>query len=283
MNREDGTRLWLPFRYERLSDFCYTCGKIDHTESTCNHTTRDKDPDEDPITQYGTWMRGQYLESIKGPEYRPPLTQKPPGVDDRGNDEDCTKLIFTKVSSSDAPTPDLHQNGNLLQQLPNSDATFAHPPNLHSSPATMHAVNSVPFFSTTQTPANFQMVVSAALINKLRAPQPNLDWTPPLGPKALSLQLEARSRNETLRIEDVGLDLITSDPPKRKATGPLLHLSKFTRNDYLESIHAAMERMNIMQPPKIQGQLTNVFELGEEEIQEEHVTISCRCLIHVKR
>lgn len=41
MNREDGTKLWLAFRYERLSDFCYKCGLITHTESACSMAGED--------------------------------------------------------------------------------------------------------------------------------------------------------------------------------------------------------------------------------------------------
>lgn len=56
INRENGSKLWLAFRYERLSDFCYICGCIDHTESSCTHKVADDDVD-DPCNQFGPWLR----------------------------------------------------------------------------------------------------------------------------------------------------------------------------------------------------------------------------------
>lgn len=28
-------KFWVEFKYERISNFCFTCGKIDHTEKNC--------------------------------------------------------------------------------------------------------------------------------------------------------------------------------------------------------------------------------------------------------
>lgn len=38
--REDGSQLWFKFKCERLSDLCYWCGKIDHTETACSMPKR---------------------------------------------------------------------------------------------------------------------------------------------------------------------------------------------------------------------------------------------------
>lgn len=35
IQKEDGQKKWLQFRYKRLPDFCYSCGKLDHTKPAC--------------------------------------------------------------------------------------------------------------------------------------------------------------------------------------------------------------------------------------------------------
>lgn len=35
LDRSGMNRLWIPFKYERLADFCYSCGLLDHTENLC--------------------------------------------------------------------------------------------------------------------------------------------------------------------------------------------------------------------------------------------------------
>lgn len=44
---------WIPITYEKLSDFCYGCGKLDHVLKDCD----EHKPDEEMQTQYGPWLR----------------------------------------------------------------------------------------------------------------------------------------------------------------------------------------------------------------------------------
>lgn len=60
MNREDDTPLWLALKYKRLSDFCYLCGCIDHTDSAYTLKSGADDGCDDPRTQYGPWLRGHF-------------------------------------------------------------------------------------------------------------------------------------------------------------------------------------------------------------------------------
>lgn len=32
---DDGSTRWLAFKYERLSDLCFTCGKLGHISTSC--------------------------------------------------------------------------------------------------------------------------------------------------------------------------------------------------------------------------------------------------------
>lgn len=109
MNREDGSRLWLPFRYERLSDFCYHCGQLDHTISACSKKLREKPPPDSPPTQYGPWMRGQSKKQRQRPATHPHPSHQPIGLADRGTVNNASKYPLTECSSSDTSPQTLHQ------------------------------------------------------------------------------------------------------------------------------------------------------------------------------
>ncbi|KAI5673216.1 hypothetical protein M9H77_13580 [Catharanthus roseus] len=48
---------WIQFRYERLGDFCFECGKIGHKESICTYPPIKKCKLVDPRQAYGPWLR----------------------------------------------------------------------------------------------------------------------------------------------------------------------------------------------------------------------------------
>ncbi|KAL6200704.1 hypothetical protein ACLB2K_030485 [Fragaria x ananassa] len=53
--REDGSKKWVSFAFEKLSDFCYVCGRIGHVDlpkSPCPHGA---DPENE--NEYGDWLR----------------------------------------------------------------------------------------------------------------------------------------------------------------------------------------------------------------------------------
>lgn len=57
IKNEDETRLWIWFRYERLPDFCYSCGFLDYTELACSlwKSTSEQDSALRPV--YVEWLR----------------------------------------------------------------------------------------------------------------------------------------------------------------------------------------------------------------------------------
>lgn len=59
ITREDDSKLWLQFKYEKLPDFCYHCGKLDHAEAAC---PEERTPtSQSPLSEgrYGSWLRAQ--------------------------------------------------------------------------------------------------------------------------------------------------------------------------------------------------------------------------------
>ncbi|KAF5443021.1 hypothetical protein F2P56_035618 [Juglans regia] len=50
-------KYWIPFKYERLPNFCYHCGKIKHVTGMCDKLDRGKASLEGFNQQYGAWLR----------------------------------------------------------------------------------------------------------------------------------------------------------------------------------------------------------------------------------
>lgn len=55
IKREGGDWSWINFKYERLSTFCFVCGKIGHSERDCNVVYAN--PGKELARSYGTWLR----------------------------------------------------------------------------------------------------------------------------------------------------------------------------------------------------------------------------------
>lgn len=53
--REFGSKLWTTFKYERLSDFCYSCGHLDHSKPACPLRTQ-----QSTKNQFGPWLRASF-------------------------------------------------------------------------------------------------------------------------------------------------------------------------------------------------------------------------------
>lgn len=47
---------WVDIKYERLTDFCYYCGRIGHVDRDCSYQQNDVGFDE-VVYQYGPWLR----------------------------------------------------------------------------------------------------------------------------------------------------------------------------------------------------------------------------------
>lgn len=80
--RENGEKLWVTFKYERLPDFYYECGRIDHVAQACLEPPRDKLNDDVAQHCYGPWLRAgtqkqmpssneEQLKTISGPKPPP--------------------------------------------------------------------------------------------------------------------------------------------------------------------------------------------------------------------
>ncbi|XP_021757945.1 uncharacterized protein LOC110722981 [Chenopodium quinoa] len=59
------TTKWIDVKYERLSDFCFYCGILDHTDRECDKKEMDGEEMNDVVYQYGPWLRASPLKLSK--------------------------------------------------------------------------------------------------------------------------------------------------------------------------------------------------------------------------
>ena len=55
----DNDHRWVFFKYERLPNFCYICGKLGHGEKECKEGVSPKGSGSEGVYQYGAWLRGE--------------------------------------------------------------------------------------------------------------------------------------------------------------------------------------------------------------------------------
>uniref|UniRef100_A0A803MNU3 Uncharacterized protein n=1 Tax=Chenopodium quinoa TaxID=63459 RepID=A0A803MNU3_CHEQI len=53
---------WIDIKFERLADFCYYCGLLDHRDKECEKKEVDGDEKLEVVYQYGPWMRASPLK-----------------------------------------------------------------------------------------------------------------------------------------------------------------------------------------------------------------------------
>jgi hypothetical protein len=59
ISMEEGKKRWAAFRYERLPNFCYWCGQLDHAEKDCDVGLRQRNTNPPEELQYGAWLRAE--------------------------------------------------------------------------------------------------------------------------------------------------------------------------------------------------------------------------------
>ena len=56
---EGGESRWVFFKYERLPNFCYQCGRLDHGMKECKEIAGTENRAGGEEMQYGAWLRGE--------------------------------------------------------------------------------------------------------------------------------------------------------------------------------------------------------------------------------
>ena len=149
---EGGESRWVSFKFERLPNFCYRCGLLDHTLKDCSEEVDTTIGAETNTLQYGSWLRGDPLrrsgyESFKmgsrteggsgsgkteGSKGRSSTVTQEPSNDPVSGGNHGSELTALKASNSmqdsnprsdgDGSVPytplseDLRENGNLTER-----------------------------------------------------------------------------------------------------------------------------------------------------------------------
>lgn len=71
LERAGKPRVWIPFRYERLADFCYRCGVLTHVETRCTTQVSSPFGPLDPGVAFGPWLRFGFSPISFTPPSRP--------------------------------------------------------------------------------------------------------------------------------------------------------------------------------------------------------------------
>ncbi|KAL8496990.1 hypothetical protein ACS0TY_020609 [Phlomoides rotata] len=61
---KEGSQVWVDFKYERLSSFCYLCGTLGHMRRECDLAEGEADLDDIPEEKlpFGEWMRASPMK-----------------------------------------------------------------------------------------------------------------------------------------------------------------------------------------------------------------------------
>ena len=67
----DDNHRWVFFKYERLPNFCYICGKLSHGEKECKESGLPNGGKGEGAYQYEAWLRGESSKRApSNPEHR---------------------------------------------------------------------------------------------------------------------------------------------------------------------------------------------------------------------
>uniref|UniRef100_A0A803NJ61 CCHC-type domain-containing protein n=1 Tax=Cannabis sativa TaxID=3483 RepID=A0A803NJ61_CANSA len=138
---------WVDFRYERLLEFCFECGRLGHPFEKCVAFMERMDNGNDDDLEYGPWMQGAKLPTSSYDKYQTDFA--------KGNAWPLLTRLARKSLSSTIPTLNTRPQPqpNILFHGESSTPSQTFPSHAHNSSTYVHQYprpsHSLPLPSTT--------------------------------------------------------------------------------------------------------------------------------------
>ena len=105
---EEGGSRWVYFKYERLPNFCYRCGMVDHGEKECLEQAPVEESGEKGNAQYGPWLRG---EPGRQASKEMDSTEEGGGLNNKHKEEGIERGMRNQQGKSTAPDQQTKNGG----------------------------------------------------------------------------------------------------------------------------------------------------------------------------
>uniref|UniRef100_A0A2N9GXY5 CCHC-type domain-containing protein n=1 Tax=Fagus sylvatica TaxID=28930 RepID=A0A2N9GXY5_FAGSY len=123
---EKGRETWISFKYERLSNFCYWCGLLSHSEKDCPKWLLNKEELRAEDQQFGPWLRVVNERPWRKTEIKvegicKPATRKQPKTP---STQKANPIPSTTTKTPDQTQPTLPPQSTIDQFTPNAKPTI---------------------------------------------------------------------------------------------------------------------------------------------------------------
>ncbi|XP_062151811.1 uncharacterized protein LOC133860170 [Alnus glutinosa] len=119
----NGKSVWISFKYEKLPQFCYSCGRIFHGENKCRGNGGFRLNGEAVVKQWGAWMRADDLRFQKGRFLKGASSEAPTVPEDSGNSGADGE--GNSVDKSSSRTGRIIKDHQTTPTIPSVEATIA--------------------------------------------------------------------------------------------------------------------------------------------------------------
>ncbi|KAK2991236.1 hypothetical protein RJ640_023817 [Escallonia rubra] len=132
-NKTPNLASWIRVQYERLPDFCFSCGRLGHTNRDCSHLP--VEPPENKLSPYGPWLRAESLDTCPSSATWNPLAIAIP-TKPTSRISDLPALSFSDLPACSSPDFPGDMFGNHQSPTALTPTPFEHPIDKIQQPST---------------------------------------------------------------------------------------------------------------------------------------------------
>ena len=137
---EEGTKGWVAFRYERLPNFCYWCGCLDHGEKDCDVGLQQRQSSDQKEYQFGAWLRAfsdrpPHKTVVIVPENQPKGKEKPTRNEPSNHQPATEKEELTSARCKNGKSPENTEDNPEYEMEIKHNPVFPNPDQVQKSNA----------------------------------------------------------------------------------------------------------------------------------------------------